>query len=160
MVYGENICIIISVLHFCRGFFKPPTNVKDTHVTWLLDHGPCNARDRHFISKGHTYYNVYLEFSLSCFNAFSNKMSKHVFAYRQAMRNGSLFIQRNKKKVIASLYLKILIYKFKPSHNCNFSVFPQNSLVYILQFSSDFIYSGAKKYLVSHKLCKFSHLKR
>ncbi len=37
-------------------------------------------------------------------------MSQHIFAYRQAMRYGSLFIQRNKKKVIASLYLKILYY--------------------------------------------------
>ncbi len=31
------------------------------------------------------------------------------------------------------------------------------SVAFIILFS---IYSGAKKYLVSHQLCKFSHLKR
>ncbi len=61
-----------------------------------------------------------------------------------------LFSDYFENKIILFCSINILSLKYV-NINIYFKIQKQNNL---------YIYSGAKKYLVSHQLCKFSHLKR
>ncbi len=81
-------------------------------------------------------------------------------AYRCLWMNGQIFREERERGGECEKENKGLFNKSRHQGLNGKRRLVQNSILNTVLTVTAVVYSGAKKYLVSHQLCKFSHLKR